>query len=438
MRLYEIESTRKKTLVDPECSIRLSENAKIYVDQFFRLAGYRDEGLSYHDRVTVFKLIARIEELKTLTKHNNHNWDIIYASLHRLQQAWTPVIEEKIIHWARKGLLVPDSSFSSRWPEDRPFALCLTHDIDELFSRKLNSRLRAASLYRNAPFAIQVIYFLSLIKEALKSSSFWRKNENPPFEIWVEIEQKYGFSSSMFFLPDPNPAPHWEDNFYRYSDSIKLAGEKMSVGDLMRKLSGMGFDIGLHGSSLGYTDPTILMKEKEAVEKEVGMSVVTTRQHHLAYDVRYTPYYMEAAGFTADSSIGSNISSCYRAGTGLPFFHFDYLEDKCIDLLQAPLIIQDISLFRNFDMDEEIAFQHCSALMEKASETGSALTLLWHNDYFPNDVPFRVYSRILKRASEMGAWGCSLRDLDKWWRIRKRETCLNGKTTIGDRVALPK
>jgi hypothetical protein len=47
------------------------------------------------------------------------------------------------------------------------------------------------------------------------------------------------------------------------------------------------------------------------------------------------------------------------------------------------------------------------------------LTLLWHNDYFPNDPPFRAYAKILQKAAEMGAWGCSLKDINNWWRSRR-------------------
>jgi hypothetical protein len=419
MRTHKIESARKNALVEPTSSIRLSENAKAYLDQFFLLAGYSDVGLPYQDREAVFKMLSRVEELETLRKHHGHNWELIYGSIPRLRQAYCPIIEENILKWAQKGFLVSDSDLSCRWPENRPFALCLTHDIDELFFLKLKARLRAALPYRKAPLVAKMIYLLSLAKEALKTSVFWRKGEDPPMEIWLETEQQHGFASSMFFLPDKNSALHWEDNFYRYDDSIRFAGKNISVGDLIKTLADKGIDIGLHGSVLSHADTDILMKQKHSLEKAVGRSVVTTRQHGLFYDIRYTPICQQSAGFLADSSIGSNIISGYRVGTGLPFFHFDYLSDTFVDLLQSPLIIQDVALFRSFDMNEDLAVRHCLELLETAAKTGGALTLLWHNDYFPNDPPFRAYAKILQKAAEMGAWGCSLKDINNWWRSRR-------------------
>jgi hypothetical protein len=56
--------------------------------------------------------------------------------------------------------------------------------------------------------------------------------------------------------------------------------------------------------------------------------------------------------------------------------------------------------------------------MDRVAEVGGVLTLLWHNEKRPDSPAFGCYRAILKEAAARGAWGCSMRELDNWWRGR--------------------
>ena len=97
---------------------------------------------------------------------------------------------------------------------------------------------------------------------------------------------------------------------------------------------------------------------------------------------------------------------------------FDFLEDRPLDLLQVPLIIQDVSLLRALGLDYDLALARSLELMEQVAEAGGVLTLLWHNNWQPEDSAFRLYRTLLEHANSLGAWGCSVSDLEHHWRRR--------------------
>jgi hypothetical protein len=232
----------------------------------------------------------------------------------------------------------------------------------------------------------------------------------------LEAEARHGFKSTFLFMADPMPSPCWEDGFYHYEDRICFEGRRSTIGDLIGTVVRRGWDVGLHGSCRSHMDAEILLAEKQAVEKATGRPITSTRQHHLLCDVRCTPRVQAEAGFLTDSTFGSNINTEFRCGTCLPFFMYDRVRDEPFPLLQIPLVIQDVPLASNMAGDEELMVRRCTELLDRVADVGGVLTLLWHNSTYPDSVEFRCYQRILDYASARSAWGCSMRELDEWWR----------------------
>lgn len=389
-----------------------------YVLRFFRTLGYDASGLDDDKLTTVFSLLARVEEYATHKRHNGHNWELDYASPERLGQAEVPVIETWAREWAEQGELKPLPDAPPRWPDGKRFALCLTHDVDTVSGDVFWQRWRSLPVFRGAPFRKKVIVGLSTARALARKCIPGLRPPDPLLAEWVEEEARHGFTSSFFFLAQPLPEPDWEDSFYRYSDRVTYDGTRTTVREVMKDLVRRGWDVGLHGSSRSHASAALLARERSIVSDACGADVVTIRQHHLFYDARYTPLYQAEAGFEADSSVGSNIRTCFRSGTGLPFFEYDIIADRALGILEIPLIIQDVALFSVLQMDADLALEHCVDVMRVVAEAGGAMTLLWHNDHLATDAAFAVYQTLLEEADRMGAWGCSARELSRWWRGR--------------------
>ena len=410
---------RKALLFPDGWKLEMNDRRRSYVLEYYHLLGYDPSSLHDEQLTLVFHLLSRFEEYATHIKHNGHNWEVDYATPVRIRQATVPVLENLFDEWRGKGYLTEIEPKQPRWPDGKRFALCLTHDMDHVCGNVLPDRIRSLPAYLEAPLVQKLIILLSTARAV-----YWkvtgRSLPDPLLKEWLIEEEKQGFTSSMFFLPQPLPYPHWEDSFYRYTDKVRFGATKIKITDAMQEISNSGWDIGLHGSSRSYSDPELLSRERQIISNACGREAVTIRQHHLLCDVRYTPWCQERAGLLADSTFGSHIRTSFRCGTGMPYFLYDFYQDRSLDLLEAPLVIQDVALFKVLQMDHDIALYHCTAIMEEVARHGGAMTILWHNNYQASDQECGVYRELLEQAANMGAWGCSLRDLSNWWRLRRK------------------
>ena len=411
---------RKSQIVSTDETISGTPARLEYVRNFIKSQGYLADHLKEDQLMEIFILLARIHEYSTHHKHNNHNWETIFAPIETQRRALEPLVDQYIREWAQSGLVQPNPHAPPTWPAGKKFALCLTHDVDIISGISWKERLRGIPYYIEAGSKDRIIYALSTIRELARSMYPLNPRQDPPIDIWMTEEAKHGFRSTFFFLASPLPAPHWEDSFYRYGDKIVFQGQKTKISLVMKQLIEGGWDIGLHGASRSSYTPAILSQEKKILDAVIGCQAVTIRQHRLNFDIRYTPFYQTQAGFQADSTLGSNVNIAFRCGTCYPFFIYDLFSDTPLNLLEVPLIVQDVALFRRMGLDEHLAVEQCRAVMEQVANVNGVMTILWHNNHYPDSVEFKAYCKLLDIADKMGAWGCSLKAVNSWWRERCR------------------
>lgn len=397
----------------------LSDARTAYATDFFLSLGYDARSMSPKRLEEAFQLLSRTEELETENKYNGHNWEMTFASFARRAQAHVPLLESRAERLVEEGQLRRIPEAFPRWPGDARFALCLTHDIDILHEHLWRERWRALPHVRGLSSQQQLQFLLGFFKHALGQLAFVGRR-TPPLEIWLELEERFGFKSTCCFVADETARPSWEDCFYRYADSIHFEGTRRAIGEVIAAVAERGWDVGLHGSTNSFASAETLAAERSSVEAAAGVPVRSVRQHHLCFDIRRTPRAQLEAGLTVDSTIGSNIDTVFRCGTGMPFFLYDLGADRQLELLEVPLVIQDLPLMRNFVHDEDLIVARCRELIERAASVGGAITLLWHNHHRQDSVEYRCYEKVLAAAKELGAWGCSMAELETWWRDRVR------------------
>jgi peptidoglycan/xylan/chitin deacetylase (PgdA/CDA1 family) len=238
----------------------------------------------------------------------------------------------------------------------------------------------------------------------------------------VALERKRGVSASYFFTVYPGAQASRYDCIYDFEDACRFRGERMSVAEVVRTLDAEGFDVGLHGSYNSALAPGLLERERAALERACGVSVSTTRQHFVHWDIRTTPQLQAGAGFSADSTLGYNRNLGYRAGTSLPFRFFDLERQEQLDLLQVPLLLHDGALLRPdaLELDVDLAREVIRQFVDTAAETNGVATMIFHPNNLERDDYLELYSFALDYGLERSAWFVSLRDLDRWWRERER------------------
>lgn len=366
-----------------------------FLKHFFDLYSLRKEEFSNEELIKIENFLSRSEEIGQSTHDFNWEWP-----LQKNNDDYKYPKVDQLINSKKTNI-----KSSSIWPNKKSFALCLTHDVDYIHVFPWKERLKAALLSEDASTKNRAKYLVSAFKNFVLSR-FTRKNERTfPFDKFLDIEKKFGFKSSFFFVVDPKVRKknHINDCFYSYSDGVNFYGKTIKVSQLLKEINSMGWDIGLHASIYSQNNSQ-LKKEKKFIEKNVMKKIISNRFHYLSYDAELSPKFLFDADFKIDSSLGSNVDLGYRCGTGLPYIIYSASNKS---LYTLPLVIQDNQLFKKFGLDTTKTLEYITQVFEKTSLHGTCITLLWHPNYNENSKEFNLYYRILEIAKEFNAWGCS-------------------------------
>ena len=379
---------------------------------------------------TIFCELTRKVECEQSVRDQWGNWDWQYCAAQRRGQLYLPWLDNYIKNLRdelqKKYQL---DKFEPLWPNGKNFAICLTHDVDEVTHcaswrrviRPLWRNIRSSQAnYQDIVYSI----FVSLGR-LYRRLGHWGKDELWHYEEWLELEDRYGFKSTFFFFPSDVTYPHPLDCTYHFNDIVYYKNRKMKVGKMMKEISEAGWEIGLHSSYCSATMLPLLIEQRSRLEDEVGQSVKSIRNHYLRYEAKITPRLQAMAGLQADSTQGFNRSIGFRAGTSFPYWCWDYEEDKALPVLEIPLHIMDVALFSSngLEYDKYYATEHINQLMDEVQKVGGCLTLNWHPNYINNDIWMDVYKALLAEAAKRNAWGCSVGQLHNWW--TKREKSIN-------------
>jgi peptidoglycan/xylan/chitin deacetylase (PgdA/CDA1 family) len=216
----------------------------------------------------IWDLFCRKEEY-TPSLRDKYNRFPYYASQYRT------IFEPKASEFLMKN------GYHVEYPDEKPFAVCLTHDIDSVCKSVASKSFNAVKKFTRGKF-IESIHSMKEIP---------RKNDPlVNFQEIMRLENKYNARSSFYFLA-LDPADR--DYSYRIED---LEEEIQTIQD-------WGWEVGLHGGHEGSRDLTKLKQEKRNLEKVTKTSITGCRNHYLNFVVPDTWESLSEAGFLNDCSL---------------------------------------------------------------------------------------------------------------------------------------
>ncbi|NOZ59712.1 MAG: hypothetical protein GXO66_09105 [Euryarchaeota archaeon] len=295
------------------------------------------------------------------------------------------------------------------WPQDYRFAVCLTHDVDEV--RKTYQWLTwPLRRVRAGDFAYLKHQLLSLAERLRGREPFWT------FERIMELEEELGVRSTFYFLQESGEV------HLTSPASWKLYARKYDIEDenlraVMKRLREGGWEVGLHGSYHSFEREELLSREKSKLEAVLGDKVHGIRQHHGNLSIPLTWELQDSLGFACDTSLLLSDTSGFRWGTCFPFS--PYSGERQLSLIEIPTTFMDTPYFMRGAAEAE---RRCRALMEEVRRRGGVLNLLFHHTVFnPNEFPgwMELYRRLVQRAKSMGAWVTTAGEIASWWRRRR-------------------
>jgi peptidoglycan/xylan/chitin deacetylase (PgdA/CDA1 family) len=291
--------------------------------------------------------------------------------------------------------------YSPFYPDEKKFAICLTHDVDEVFIPWIH---RAHSL---------VSSINSLSGENLEGAfvSLFNKKRSPylDFEVIMDLEEKFDSKSTFFFLASKkDPVRH------RY-DIEDIETELGLIND-------RGFEVGLHGGYYSYKNLEALTEEKCRLEEAAGSKVVGYRSHYLNLQIPDTWLILDKLGFLFDSTLGYRRSWGFRNGMCHPFQ--PYVGDAMrVSLLEVPLIIMDAA-HPLWGFSVAKYWDEVQRMIDCVEACKGVLTLNWHNDSLlatrKNEYA-KLYSKILEEGKRKGAWFANCREVSSWWNTHQSE-----------------
>ena len=336
--------------------------------------------------------------IKTL-QEDDEIWDLFTRRVEYNSQIHDQ--HERRPYWASgyKNIFEPavsryliEHGYHIEYPDGKPFAVCLTHDIDSVYKPKL---LKGYHALRHLCG--------SRISDCLHSLSEIRSKKIPWWNFLdiMAIEKKYDAKSSFYFMvQDPGDLEFG----YNIEDCETVIGE----------ISDGGWEVGLHGGFCTYNDPVEIREKKKRLEKVLNKKVVGYRNHYLRFQVPDTWEYLRSAMFRYDATFGYSDCIGFRNGMCHPFKPYNINTHREIDILELPLTIMDCTLDLYMKLDLDRAWEMTKRLIDTVAECRGVITLLWHNNYLIGDNR-DLYEKILKYCAEKDAWMTSGEQISTWW-----------------------
>ena len=287
-----------------------------------------------------------------------------------------------------------EHGYTVEYPEGRDFALCLTHDVDEV---------RPTRSHTIQSLMAVVTRFPSLLQEQGNGPSLpWFPRHYRDFSKIMDLEEEYSGRSSFYFM-----ATERDPFRFRYH----LEDLAADIGEIRDR----GWEVGVHGGYYSYTSAQSVKEEKIRLEAVLNREVHGYRNHFLRIQVPETWACLEEAGFLYDTTLGYPDTPGFRNGMCHPFRPVDLRTGKEINLLEIPLCMMDQSQELSPPPD---LWERLAAMMDRVAACRGVMTVLFHTPIFmsaAHRTHLKIYRKLLARACERNGWIAPAGEIAGWW-----------------------
>jgi hypothetical protein len=305
------------------------------------------------------------------------------------------------------------SAAGNRWPgrPSRPwggtssFALAVTHDVDFLptilrdsWKRYLKNLAIAIGHYRDPRLAWSIA----------TAGLGWLFRGRQPLDCLknvVRTEQELGIRSTCTILCR---RAHPRDANYEIDDP--------GVRNLLRRLAQSGVEIAVHGSYTSLEGKGRLVEEYRRLTA-LGFRPAGGRQHWLRYrDPAALFEELCDAGAVYDCSAGYPCQPGFRQGACFPYPPYDFRREAPYPLLEVPLALMDVSLYRPGSSGQD-ARNVCERLLAIGRAYGwGGVSILWHDTVFGGaQIPGRLADLYWELRRPEDLWVSARELVEKVW-----------------------
>jgi len=348
----------------------------------------------------IFALIWKFLETGLSDKrHLRWSPDRINTKLRYIYPFFISYVDFMIESLKSAGLLPGSYQKISPWPNNAPFAVGISHDLD-IRRRKIPGGLKMlgkAVFSDDIPGGVKGS--LKGLSHSMVSSVTFVENPYHTFGKWFEIEPRgtyFIFTGKRQSACDPT---------YK----IKKVFRDLSSLDRSK------FEIALHNGIDTWSDSDGLSRRRSDLTRLFNSEIKGIRPHYL--DFQLPDFWKNIKDFSYSSSIGSDEIPGFTCGLNFPFFGFDFNTGDALDVLEIPIGLMDCSLFAI--KDQTLRDRSLNEIINSSASSHGLLVLDWHTrTAYAADFPgwFEAYLSILEKAKSAGAFIAPLGEIDTYWR----------------------
>lgn len=272
------------------------------------------------------------------------------------------------------------------YPDNKKFAVCLTHDVDDIYPPLHHTVL--SSLFGAKNLSIQDLNTqFSWILKGKQYSPYIN------FKEIMSIEKQFDAVSSFFFLATDKDVTRFRYNIEDLEDHLGAIVDG-------------GGEVGLHGGYYSHDSLRRIVEEKTRLEKVLNRPIIGNRFHYLQFTIPETWDYLSKAGFKYDTTIGNNRIVGFKNGLCHPFKPVDMTMNKELDIVEIPLVLSDFAIM-NTNISLSRKWEISKNIIDCVEKCGGVLTILWHSDAFNNSYRndwVKFYAKLLEYCHAKNAW----------------------------------
>jgi hypothetical protein len=314
-----------------------------------------------------------------------------------------PVVD-RYLEILRFALIKQFSDYSCEhiWGKKK-YALSFSHNID-FWQYWTDEQIKLLKKRQDKIFSYKFMH--KILRLFVYRSGIKIFEPNEIMQKILSFEKSNNINPSCFLLTN-NSFPDKRMNYFSEVDAqaqILRALKNSSINLLGTKEAGYQLDF--------------LEKEFEKIEE---LEIEGFRVRYLNFNYQNLFKALEKCGFIYDSSIGFYENIGFRAGISYPFFPYNIAEDRPFEVMELPIAITDIALYKQTNGNINRAKSKMENMLKKAAKHQTHISIVWHNHIFDKiDYPgwSNLYWKIAKFDRKHERMLFSTNELAKYWKER--------------------
>lgn len=295
-----------------------------------------------------------------------------------------PMVE----YWIRLLRIQLHNKFPEAILHQPKFQFLPTYDIDEAYAYRYKSWWRSAGAATRDLLTFRFGNFV-------KRRNVIDQQEPDPYDAfsWMDdLHRPHHLQPRYFFLVAARNGQY---------DKHILPGET-AMQTLIARLAEK-YPVGLHPSWQTGDEPSLLLQEKETLEKITKLKITASRQHYLRMKIPVTYRLLLEAGIHEDFSMGYGNINGFRASVSLPFFWYDLEKEQQTPLQVFPFCFMEANAYFEQKRSTIEALDEMHYYFRELKKVQGKMVTIWHNTFLGTDPLYRgwreIYAQFVKEVS---------------------------------------